>query len=73
MQGRVCSCNKEYGYCFIKDKATGNHYFCHFSNTDDGELDNGYLVDFIVSYDWKNDKVQAKNVKVIESWSRVSR
>lgn len=68
MVGRVCKCRKDKGYCYIKDNLTGNTYFCQFANTYDGILENGYLVDFHVFYDWKHDVAKAKDVKVIEAW-----
>lgn len=70
MIGRVTNCKRDKGYCFVKDRDTGNSYFCHFSNTDDGTLENGYLVDFKVMYDWKTDRTYAKDVKVIDAWYR---
>lgn len=70
MIGRVTSCKRDKGYCFIREHDTGNSYFCHFSKTDDGTLDSGYLVEFKVGYDFKNDRAYAKEVKVIDSWYR---
>ena len=35
MVGRVTSCKRDKGYCFIREHDTGNSYFCHFSKTDD--------------------------------------
>lgn len=69
MLGRVIKCKKDKGYAFIlgNDK---NTYFCHFSNVADGTLENGYMVDFRVAYDKQNDNVQAKDVKVVDSWYR---
>lgn len=67
MIGKVIGCKKDKGYCFIRDQS-GNTYFCHFKNTDDGKLENGYVVDFHVVHDWRKDKPQAKNVKVISAW-----
>lgn len=65
MVGRVIKCVKDKGYCFIQDANSDNVYFCHFKNTDDGILSKGYLVNFRVSYDYKTDRVQAKDVKVV--------
>lgn len=69
MFGRVIRCKKDRGFCFIKGE-DDNMYFCHFSNTDDGLLEVGYLVHFHVAYDKKNDRTQAKNVQVVDSWYR---
>lgn len=69
MVGRVIRCKKDKGYAFIRAE-DNNIYFCHFSNTDDGVLDVGYQVSFRVAYDWKLDNVQAKDVKIIDSWYR---
>ena len=69
MQGRVIKCKKEKGFAFILGEDM-NSYYCHFSNVDDGTLEVGYLVDFRLAYDWKKDRVQAKDVKVVDSWYR---
>ena len=68
MIGRVCKCKKDKGYCYIKEHVTGNVYYCQFSDTDDGKLENGYLVNFHVFYDWKHDRAKARDVKVIDAW-----
>ena len=70
MLGRVTNCKRGKEYCFIKDMRDENVYFCHFSCAGDEILENGYLVNFRVAYDWKNDRVQAKDVKVIDAWYR---
>ena len=63
------NCKKNKGYCLIKDLQSGNLYFFKFSNADEN-LENGYLVNFRVAYDWKNDRVSAKDVCVIDAWYR---
>lgn len=70
MLGRVITCRKDKGYAFIKAEEDNNTYFCHFSKVDDGILESGYLVDFKVGYDWKNDRPYAKNVQIVDSWYR---
>lgn len=67
MTGRVIKSFKDQGYGFIKDTASDNVYFCHFTNTDDGSLSRGVLVNYRVAYDYKKDCVQAKDVKVIQA------
>ena len=70
MLGRVIKCRKDKGYAFIRADDDSNIYFCHFSKVDDGMLEIGYHVSFVIGFDYKNDRPYAKNVQIVDSWYR---
>lgn len=67
MLGRVTKYYKDKSYGYIRDQDSGDNYFCHVSQIDDGVLERGYIVHFQGRYNFEKDKKYAVKVQVVES------